>query len=60
MNQLGITAENLLSAESTLRDADFAYETSRLARDQILVNAGTTVLTLANQTTQSVLRLLGG
>lgn len=60
MNQLGITQENLISAESAIRDADFAYETSRLARDQILVNAGTTVLTLANQTTQSVLRLLGG
>jgi flagellin len=60
MNQLRITSENLTSAESAIRDADFAYETSRLARDQILVNAGTTVLTLANQTTQSVLRLLGG
>ncbi len=60
MNQLGITVENLTSAESAIRDADFAYETSRLARDQILVNAGTTVLALANQTTQSVLRLLGG
>ncbi|MBK9120365.1 MAG: flagellin [Phycisphaerales bacterium] len=59
-NQLNITMENLTSAESTIRDADFAHETSRLARDQILVNAGTTVLTLANQTTQSVLRLLGG
>lgn len=60
MNQLGITKENLTSAESAIRDADFAHETSRLARDQILVNAGTTVLTLANQATQSVLRLLGG
>ena len=60
MNQLGITVENLMSSESTLRDADFAYETSQLARNQILVSAGTTVLTLANQTTQSVLRLLGG
>lgn len=60
LNQLGITSENLQSAESSIRDADFASETSRLARDQILVNAGTTVLTLANQTTQSVLRLLGG
>lgn len=59
MNQLGITKENLTASESAIRDADFAYETSRLARDQILVNAGTTVLTLANQTTQSVLRLLG-
>jgi len=60
MNQLSITSENLMSAESSIRDADFAEETSRLARDQILVNAGTTVLTLANQAQQSVLRLLGG
>jgi flagellin len=60
INQLSITSENLTSAQSQLRDADFAYETSRLARDQILVNAGTTVLTLANQSTQSILRLLGG
>lgn len=59
INQLGITMENLTSAESNIRDADFASETSQLARNQILVNAGTTVLTLANQTTQSVLRLLG-
>jgi flagellin len=60
MNQLSITSENLMSAESSIRDADFAAETSKLARDQILVNAGTTVLTLANQAQQSVLRLLGG
>jgi flagellin len=60
MNQLSITSENLMSAESSIRDADFAEETSRLARDQILVNAGTTVLTLANQAQQSILRLLGG
>jgi len=58
-SQLTITLENLTSAESRIRDADFAYETSQLARNQILVNAGTTVLTLANQSTQSVLRLLG-
>jgi flagellin len=60
MNQLSITSENLMSAESSIRDADFAAETSNLARDQILVNAGTTVLTLANQAQQSILRLLGG
>lgn len=60
MNQLGITSENLTAAESVVRDADFAQETSKLARDQILVSAGTTVLTLANQATQSVLKLLGG
>ncbi len=59
MNQLGITMENLMSAESSIRDADFAQETSNLARDQILVNAGTAVLALAQQTPQSILRLLG-
>jgi flagellin len=60
LNQLSLTSENLTSAESAIRDADFALQTSQLARDQILVNAGTTVLTLANQAQQTVLRLLGG
>ena len=59
VNQLGITAENLMAAESAIRDADFAYETSMLARDQILVSAGTSVLALAQQMPQSVLQLLG-
>ncbi|MBK8914423.1 MAG: flagellin [Phycisphaerales bacterium] len=58
--QLGITAENLSSAESVIRDADFAAETSQLTRNQVLVSAGTSVLGLANQTPQNVLRLLGG
>lgn len=58
-NQLAITAENLTSAQSSIRDADFAQETSRLSRNQVLVGSGTQVLGLANQTPQSVLRLLG-
>lgn len=58
VNQLGITMENLMAAESAIRDADFAYETSQLTRSQILVNAGTAVLALAQQTPQSILRLL--
>ncbi|MCG3127642.1 MAG: hypothetical protein CHACPFDD_02509 [Phycisphaerae bacterium] len=60
INQLGITVENLMAAESTIRDADFAAETSRLTRNQILVSAGTSALALANQTPQSVLALLNG
>jgi flagellin len=60
INQLGITLENLMAAESNIRDADFAFETSQLTRNQILVNAGTSVLSLANQTPQTVLSLLGG
>ena len=54
-----ITMENLMAAESNIRDADFAFETSKLARDQILIQAGTSVLAIANQTPQTVLRLLG-
>jgi flagellin len=59
VNQLGITMENLMASESEIRNADFAHETSELSRNQILVNAGTSVLALAQQTPQSVLRLLG-
>lgn len=59
VNQLAITAENLMASESVIRDADFAEETSNMTRQQILVNAGTSVLALAQQTPQSVLRLLG-
>jgi flagellin len=54
-----VTVENLTSSESAIRDADFAQETSRLTRNQILVNAGTSVLALANSSSQSVLSLLG-
>jgi flagellin len=60
VNQLQITLENLTSSESSIRDTDFAVETSRLTRAQILVNAGTSVLAIANATPQSVLALLGG
>lgn len=60
INSLSITMENLTASESAIRDTDFAYETSRLTRNQILVNAGTSVLALANSTPQSVLSLLQG
>lgn len=53
-----IAMENLTASESSIRDADFAAETSNLTRAQILVNAGTSTLALANSTAQSVLRLL--
>jgi flagellin len=51
--------ENLTSSRSRIRDADFAAETSALTRAQILQQAGTSVLVLANQTAQSALSLLG-
>jgi len=59
VRSLQATIENLTSSESRIRDADFAEETSQLTRSQILVGAGTSVLALANQQSQSVLQLLG-
>ena len=53
-----IAVENLTASESRIRDADFAAETSRLTRAQILVNAGTSTLAIANNASQSVLALL--
>ncbi len=58
IQQLQITLENLTASESSIRDLDFASETSTLTRSQVLVSAGTSVLAIANQTPQSVLSLL--
>ncbi|MFZ5829793.1 MAG: flagellin [Planctomycetota bacterium] len=55
---LNDTLENLTQAESSIRDADFAVESSNLTRAQILVQSGTTVLSIANQNPQNVLALL--
>jgi len=55
---LNDTLVNLTDAESTIRDADFAAETAALTRAQILVQSGTTVLSVANQNPQNVLALL--
>ncbi|GJM24660.1 MAG: hypothetical protein DHS20C16_10750 [Phycisphaerae bacterium] len=60
ITQLQITAENLTASESVIRDTDFAQETTELTRSQILVQAGTSVLAIANAQQQNVLTLLGG
>ena len=60
MNSLSVALENVTASESSIRDADFAAETSALTRAQILTQAGTSVLSTANATPQSVLSLLGG
>ena len=58
INSLTVTKENLLSADSAIRDTDFATETSAMTRSQILVQSATSVLAQANQAPQSVLQLL--
>ena len=50
--------ENQSAAKSRITDADFAMETANLSRNQILQQAGTAMLAQANQSTQSVLKLL--
>jgi flagellin len=60
VNSLSVALENVTSSESSIRDADFAAETSALTRAQILTQAGTSVLATANATPQSVLSLLQG
>lgn len=60
VRSLQSAVENLSASQSVIRDADFAAETSALSRAQILVNAGTAALQLANQQAQNVLQLLRG
>ena len=55
---LSITVENLVAAESQMRDADIAHEVAMLTRNQILVQASTAMVGQANLIPQSVLQLL--
>jgi flagellin len=55
---LEITSENLSASRSRIRDADFAAETAELTRNQILQQAGISVLSQANALPQNVLALL--
>jgi len=56
---LAIQEENSAASESAIRDADIARETMAFTRNQILVSAGTAVLTQANIIPQTALQLLG-
>ena len=52
-------AENLSAANSRIRDVDIAAETAEMTRANILMQAGVSVLSQANQIPQSALKLLG-
>lgn len=58
INSLQVTYENVTAAESAIRDTDFAAETARLTRAQILVNASSVALQQTNAAPQNVLALL--
>jgi flagellin len=53
------SSESLSAANSRIRDVDVAEETSRMARSQVLMQAGVAVLAQANQMPQIALKLLG-
>ena len=59
INNLDNVVENTTSAESAIRDTDMASEMVRYSNNNILAQAGTSMLAQANQSNQSVLSLLG-
>lgn len=58
ISNLAVSVENMSAANSRVRDVDVAEETAELTKNNILLNAGTSVLAQANQTAQTALGLL--
>ena len=58
ISNLQVTSENFVAAESRIRDADIAYETSQFTKNQVLVQSGISVLAQANALPQQALALL--
>ncbi|MDA9189747.1 flagellin [bacterium] len=59
IQNIQVSDENLSAANSRIRDADFADETARLAKNNILLQAGTSVLSQTNSNPSIALKLLG-
>jgi flagellin len=59
ISNLNNIAENASAARGRIQDTDFAAETANLTKNQILQQAGTSILAQANQLPQAVLSLLG-
>ena len=60
IQNLTVTAENFTAAESRIRDADIAQETSVFTKNQILTQSGIAILAQANSLPQQALALLRG
>ncbi|MDP8246150.1 MAG: flagellin [Candidatus Hinthialibacter antarcticus] len=59
VSNLTVASENLTASESRIRDADIAAETTRFTQNQVLLQAGVSVLAQANFQSQGFLQLLG-
>jgi flagellin len=58
VNNIAVSVENLSAANSRVRDTDIAAETAELTRNNILMSAGTSVLSQANASTRNALNLI--
>jgi flagellin len=58
VNNLEVASENLSAARSTVQDTDMAKEMANYSKQQVLIQSGTAMLAQANQSSQSVLKLL--
>lgn len=58
INNIQVSIENLSAANSRVRDTDVASETAELTKNQILMQAGTSVLAQANSSTKTALTLI--
>jgi flagellin len=59
VTNLQVYSENMSAANSRIRDVDYAEETAKQARNQIISAAGTSVLAQANASGQQALKLIG-
>ena len=59
VDNLGTTVENLSAAKSQVRDADIAAESAEFTKNQVLMQAGVSMLAQANYTPNFALSLLG-
>ena len=59
INNLANIQENVSASRSRIQDTDFATETAEMTKNQILQQAGTSILSQANQLPQAALSLLG-
>ncbi|MES2854483.1 MAG: flagellin [Bdellovibrionota bacterium] len=58
ISNIAVSTENLSAANSRIRDVDIAEETAEMTKNNILLQAGTSVLAQANQTSNTALSLL--
>ncbi len=58
INNISVSVENLSAANSRVRDTDIAAETAELTKQNILMTAGTSVLSQANSSTKNALSLI--